>query len=172
MLTVSNQNGRRLLFVAANRMTEETAYGLLHIMSHLSETAFGLIIDHTGPDQSTPNTRMYALNQSVFELLPAVVTAGRLSQHRLMSTCLTFPPTITLQQLEECSRRIQFKRAYIRTDHAGRDNSQGLVEGTLQLVAGAGEVCSELSVAMQREWIPGAVDSIIEVRGGVLWPTD
>lgn len=163
MITIdSSPAGNYLEFFAANRMTEETAFGLLHMLSHLRETFYDWTTYHT--DRDIPGiSGEYPLNRRVLNLLPADVIGGKAVPYRLKSVQLpAFSSNPSLRQLENCSRQIFFKRPYIGMSYA--NDSGGLSDGTLQLILEAGGICRELKTTMWDKSIPGAVDSIIEVR--------
>lgn len=149
-------NGIRLLtFFASNTMTETTAFGLLHLLHHLRDTAY-----RTSTDGLFNSTINVTLNAQVLGLLSAggVKSGGLL---RFNCSLLSIFGNPTVARLEELGNQLRFNRVEacknIR-DLAGLDTS-------LQLCAGAGQTCKELAFEVEVEdgLYTTAVDSIIEV---------
>lgn len=119
-------------------MTAETAFGLLHFLSHFEETVF-YSIWHYG---------FFLLNQRVIDLLsPRMLRCVLLYFHGV-----TLP---TLAQLEEMSRRIPFRDL----NNFGDALDEDTLEDGIRLAATAGRVCRNIDLRLE----PLLVSRLFEV---------
>lgn len=134
-----------LSFFASNTMTEATAFGLLHMLHHLRDTAYRYSND-------------CLLNERVLELLSG---SGGTEPYRFNCGYLDIFDMPTMAQLAEISKRIRFNR--VEVYEAIRNLAKEL-ETPLQICAGGGQVCREVvfDVGMKPAPCTEAVNSIIE----------
>lgn len=146
-----------LSFFAVNQLTETTAFGLLHLLSHLRHSAFRNIRSRT----------IHLLNRRILDLLhttnkrrwgPTGPTTPA-SDFRLHSRTFEVWCIPTASRLEELSRRVRFKCAYIYMPCTpyGEDR----VSSVLQLATGAGRACRKMRININLAH--ESVDSIVEV---------
>lgn len=140
-----------ITFDAFNTMTEETAFGLLHLLHHLRDTAYHYT------DGGLLNGRLLDLLSGVDGDNGVTVQPYRFKCEEIAGFNLP-----TLAQLEEWSRQIRFKKVLAREEI--HDLETGLND-TLQLCVGAGQLCREVAfdIGTGPEICFGAVNSIIEV---------
>lgn len=131
--------GKEIIFHAQNTMTRETAFGLLHFLSHFHGTVF----------TSIENYRFALLNQRVIDLLPArkLRCRGYFLADRL--------PTLT--QLEKVGDRVAFDEIILRP-FLEPLNVNTLGEA-IRLATSAGHLCRVMDINLK----PALVGQLIEV---------
>lgn len=144
----SQQDDDYFTFTASNRMTGEAeAFGVLHLLHHLRDTAFGYIWNKEG-----------MLNGRIFDVLSEFYAAPY--SYRLKCGYLYAYHMPTMAQMEEASKRIRFARVESRKAIAGTK-----LDSALQVCVSAGEMCGEVlfQVGVGPEICTEAVDKIVEV---------
>jgi hypothetical protein len=158
-----------LTFSVSNTMTEATAFGLLHLLHHLRDTAFA---SFAASSKSLLNERVLDL-----DMLSGGGIDGETEPYRFKTREFSMRvPVPTVAQLEEMGRRVRFKRLSISMTQIDigpgiQVLETGLEErlaDALKLCLGAGRVCREvlLSVGGRPEACTAAVDLTIEVGSG------
>lgn len=138
-----------LTFLASNTLTESTAFGLLHLLHHFRDTAFGL-------------SCIRRLNERVVDMLSIETNVQAVLPYRFKFEELFVCELPTVVQLEEMSRQARFKRLHAAEMLQDLETKLG---DALQLCLGVGQVCRELSfvVGNKPETCIVAVNSIIKV---------
>ena len=133
------------MFFTANLLTEETAFGLLHLFSHLHDSAFTILHNDDG----------VTFNAQVLDLLsPDVVPEhGATSPFHLKCHNLQFNFVDAALSLEESSGRIHCQRVVI----AGNLTAENYAS---LLISTAGAICDDL--CFRKFWTMD-VDYVIEV---------
>jgi len=144
-IAIKGNGHDNLYFFAANRLTEETAFGLLHLLHHLHETVF------------TYCYNCVELNPRVLDLLPGDVGAGgKTVPYRLKCSTLCFEEVPT--ELEEFTQRVSFEKVNIFND----SGNLGEAATVFQYSLGAADTCNDFTYRMGDYKLPMPVPEFVD----------
>lgn len=143
-----------LVFFAANRLTEETAFGLLHLFHHLRDTSFTEIYS----TYCIPNPRL-------LDLLPCPRGKGNGKASRPFFSCerliCNYAICSAEQYVEERNGCVRFRTIRIQEPSALDVDEAGL-RNALALTMTAGKLCRKVEIDLGAPEVR-MVDALIEV---------